>query len=74
MKIEELKDLIIFAREQGLTYIEYDGFKAHLGDLPFTPKIDTIEEDDVDADTPPMNEAYKQELAKKKLKKELFNL
>lgn len=76
MSIEELKDLVKFAREQGLTYIEYDGFKAQLGDLPFTPQPAIIDEDDADSEgpLPPADSRYRLELAKKQLKKDLFNL
>lgn len=74
MTPDEMKDLILFARQHNVTYIEYKDFKAQLGDLPLSPQYAIIEGDDDLGPEPPQSEEYRKELAKKQLKKDLFNL
>lgn len=77
MTIEELKDLVLFAKQQGITYLEYNGFKAHLSEnLPSPQPFAIIDSDEESSEgpLPPENEEVRREKARKQLTRDLFNV
>jgi hypothetical protein len=77
MTIEELKDLITFAKQQGITYLEFGDFKAHLTpNLPSTQSFGIIDTGDEtnNSPLPPESEEVRREKARKQLAKDLFNV
>lgn len=74
MTIEELKDLVLFARQQGITYLEYDGLKAHLGEnLPNPNNFGKINEDEI-ASSPLESPYIRMKKARERLERDLLNL